>query len=79
MHQKRYDDAVVVLREAATNIVNHAFTWPGATWAGPTREGQYTDAVSRSHPVGKCSKGASAWATTVSGKTYLAMRAVRAG
>jgi type IV pilus assembly protein PilF len=47
VHQKRYDDAIAILREAATNIVNRTpyLAWGNLGWAYQEK-GQYSDAVS---------------------------------
>lgn len=46
VHQKRYDDAVKVLREAALNLLNRTphLAWGNLGWAY-YEKGQYTDAV----------------------------------
>jgi len=47
VHQKRYDEAIAILREAATNIVNRTpfLAWGNLGWAYQEK-GQYSDAVS---------------------------------
>ena len=57
VHQKRYDDAIAVLREAATNIVNRTphLAWGNLGWAY-YEKGQYTDAVVALDPGGSPSK-----------------------
>jgi tetratricopeptide (TPR) repeat protein len=47
VHQKRYEEAISVLREAATNIVNRTpyLAWGNLGWAY-YEQGRYTDAVS---------------------------------
>ncbi|MDB4986988.1 MAG: domain protein putative component of TonB system, partial [Myxococcaceae bacterium] len=47
MHQKRYDDAIAVLRESASDLLNRTphLAWGNLGWAY-YEKGQYTDAVS---------------------------------
>jgi type IV pilus assembly protein PilF len=47
VHQKRYDDAIAVLRETASNLLNRTphLAWGNLGWAY-YEKGQYTDAVS---------------------------------
>jgi len=74
MHQQRYDDAVSVLREAATNIVNRTpfLAWGNLGWAY-YEKGQYSDAISAlTQSVRQQSRFCLGYYRL--GKTYLAMR-----
>ena len=68
VHQKRYDEAVAILREAASNIVNRTPYQRGETSGGPTtRKASIPMQFLRSHRLCAC-RIAFAWATTVSGR-----------
>jgi Tfp pilus assembly protein PilF len=74
VHQKRYDEAVAVLREAATNIVNRTpyLAWGNLGWAY-YEKGQYSDAVSAlTQSVRQQSRFCLGYYRL--GKTYLALR-----
>ncbi|MFT3927248.1 MAG: tetratricopeptide repeat protein [Myxococcales bacterium] len=74
LHQQRYDEAIQVLREAATNIVNRTpfLAWGNLGWAY-YEKGQYTDAVSAlTQSVRQQSRFCVGYYRL--GKTYLALR-----